>query len=61
VPAIVDGADDLEALALDCATAKIHPEDWNQLSVARPHLAESIRDLRVRLTWTIFQPSPQSL
>ena len=55
IPTIFDGAQELEELALQQLRASIKPTDWNQLALARPDLAEKIRDVRVRLTRAIFQ------
>lgn len=55
IPTILDGAEELEELALQQLSVSIQPADWNQLALARPDLAEKIRDVRVRLTRAIFQ------
>lgn len=52
---VIDGADDLEAWAIEQLTAQIQPQDWNELMQACPEQAEVIRDTRVQLTRSIFQ------
>ncbi len=58
IPTIIDGADDLEGWARDQLQASIQPGDWDELMLARPQLADLIRDVRVRLTKAIFQHPP---
>nr|WP_290221792.1 ATP-dependent DNA helicase [Trichocoleus desertorum] len=55
IPTILDGVDDLEAWAQQQLTAQLEPSHWNDLMLARPDLAETIRDVRVQLTRAIFQ------
>lgn len=55
IPTILDGVDDLEVWAQQQLTAQLEPSDWNDLMLARPDLAETIRDVRVQLTRAIFQ------
>jgi len=55
IPTILDGVDDLEVWVQQQLTAKLEPSHWNDLMWARPELAETIRDVRVRLTKAIFQ------
>ncbi|MBV6625215.1 MAG: ATP-dependent DNA helicase [Rivularia sp. (in: Bacteria)] len=55
IPTIIDGVDDLEDWIREQLTASIEPQDWQQLMLAYPSLAEEIRTLRVQLTHEIFQ------
>jgi ATP-dependent DNA helicase DinG len=55
IPTIVDGVDDLEAWTQRQLTAHLEPSHWNALMLARPDLAETIRDVRVQFTRDIFQ------
>lgn len=55
IPTIIDGAEELEELTLKQLSANIEPADWNRLALVRPDLAETIRDIRVKLTRAIFQ------
>ncbi|MEL6221705.1 MAG: helicase C-terminal domain-containing protein [Cyanobacteria bacterium J06626_14] len=60
VPTIIDGVENLEAHVRDELTLDFYPQNWEQLMLACPQHAETIRDTRVRLTHSIFQhpPSP---
>ena len=55
IPTIIDGVDDLEDWIREQLTASIEPQDWQQLMLAYPSLAEEIRSHRVQLTHEIFQ------
>ena len=58
IPTLIVGADDLEGWARDQLQASIQPEDWDELMLGRPQLADLIRDVRVRLTKAVFQHPP---
>lgn len=58
IPTLIAGADDLEGWAREQLQAGIQPENWDELMLARPQQADLIRDVRVRLTKTIFQHPP---
>lgn len=58
IPTLIDGADDLERWTREQLQACIHPGDWDELMLGRPQQADLIRDVRVRLTKTIFQHPP---
>lgn len=58
IPTLIDGADDLEALARDLLQACIQPRDWDELMLGRPQHADLIRDVRVRLTKAVFDHPP---
>lgn len=58
IPTIIDGVDDLEAWVRDALTIRLEPKHWDELMLACPAQAEFIRDVRVRLTHTIFQHPP---
>jgi ATP-dependent DNA helicase DinG len=58
IPTILDGVDDLEAWTQDQLTSRIQPGDWDELMLACPDYAETVRDARVQLTKTIFQRPP---
>ncbi|MBE9127572.1 MULTISPECIES: helicase C-terminal domain-containing protein [unclassified Coleofasciculus] len=58
VPTLIDGADDLEGWVREQLQGCLQPWDWDELMLARPHQADWIRDVRVRLTKAIFQHPP---
>lgn len=58
IPTLIDSADDLEGWARDQLQACIQPGDWDELMLGRPQQADLIRDVRVRLTKTIFEHPP---
>ncbi|HEY9665280.1 MAG TPA: helicase C-terminal domain-containing protein, partial [Coleofasciculaceae cyanobacterium] len=58
IPTLIDGADDLETWAREQLQACIHPSDWDELMLGRPQYADTIRNVRVRLTKAIFQHPP---
>jgi ATP-dependent DNA helicase DinG len=58
IPTLIDGADDLEQWARGCLKGCIQPGDWDELMLARPKLANLIRDVRVKLTKLVFQHPP---
>ncbi len=55
IPTIIDGASDLETWIRTQLSVALSPQDWESLMLAYPGHRELIRDLRVRLTHTIFQ------
>jgi ATP-dependent DNA helicase DinG len=55
VPTILDCADQLEQSALQQLSFSLNESDWNQLLLARPDRAEIIRQVRVKLTHSLFQ------
>lgn len=55
VPTILDCADFLEDWAHQQLTVSLNESDWNQLLLARPDRAETIRQVRVKLTHSLFQ------
>ena len=58
IPTLIDGADDLEEWTCDQLQTSIQPGDWDELMLAYPQQADSIRDVRVRLTKAVFQHPP---
>ncbi|MGB3496341.1 MAG: helicase C-terminal domain-containing protein [Elainellaceae cyanobacterium] len=52
---VIDGADDLEAYAREQLTVAFRPIDWEHLMLACPNHREAIRDVRIRLTRSVFQ------
>lgn len=58
IPTLIDGVDDLELWVREQLTINIAPRDWDELMLACPHQADSIRDVRVQLTRSIFQHPP---
>jgi len=52
---IVDGVDDLEAYARQQLTVSLEPIDWEHLMLACPDHRDTIRDVRVQLTRSVFQ------
>ncbi|MGC9505906.1 helicase C-terminal domain-containing protein [Baaleninema sp.] len=54
IPTLLDGADDWEQWTRQFLTARLEPGDWGALMEARPQYAEKIRDIRVRLTKSVF-------
>ncbi len=55
IPTIIDGAGDLETWVRTQLSTTLAAQDWESLMLAYPGHRELIRDLRVRLTHTIFQ------
>jgi ATP-dependent DNA helicase DinG len=55
IPTLIDGADALEDWARAQFTHRIGEAEWNELVLAYPSQQAFIRDMRVRLTHTIFQ------
>ena len=55
VPTILDCADQLEQSARQQLSFSLNESDWNQLLLARPDRAETIRQVRVKLTHSLFQ------
>ncbi|MEM9771097.1 MAG: ATP-dependent DNA helicase [Cyanobacteria bacterium P01_D01_bin.73] len=60
ITTIIDGADDLEDWARQLLTLELHPSDWQELMLAYPDSAETIRDTHVALTHRVLKhpPSP---
>lgn len=58
VPIIMDGIDDLEQWVQEQLTIHLHPGDWDALMLACPDQRDTIRDIRVQLTRSIFQHPP---
>lgn len=55
VPTILDGVEDLDAWVRQLTSIDLRPEHWETLMLAYPALIDRIRDVRVRLTHSIFQ------
>jgi ATP-dependent DNA helicase DinG len=55
IPTIIDGVDDLETWVRDQLTVTWEAQDWDQLILACPHVAEEIRSVRAKLTHELFQ------
>ncbi|TBR60456.1 helicase [Westiellopsis prolifica IICB1] len=55
IPTIIDGVDDLEAWVREQLTITWEAQDWDQLILAYPHIAEEIRSVRAKLTHELFQ------
>ncbi|MBW4418261.1 MAG: ATP-dependent DNA helicase [Myxacorys californica WJT36-NPBG1] len=55
IPTIIDGVDDFEAWTRERLTTHLHAADWEALMLACPSHQETIRDVRIQLTRTIFQ------
>ncbi len=55
IPTIIDGVDDLEDWVRSGLTQSIETHDWDQLMLAYPHEADLIREVRVELTYKLFQ------
>ena len=55
IPTIIDGVDDLEDWIREQLTVSIQAHDWEQLMLACPSFASTIRTHRVQLTREIFQ------
>ncbi len=55
IPVLIDGADDLEAWIRQQLTVNVAGADWDSLMLAYPDCQDTIRDIRVQLTRTIFQ------
>lgn len=58
VPTIMDGVDDLEQWIQDQLTVHLHAADWDALMLACPSHRDTIRDVRIKLTRSIFQHPP---
>ncbi len=58
VVTILDCADQLELLASQQLSFSLNESDWHQLLLARPDRAETIRQVRVKLTHSLFQHPP---
>lgn len=55
IPVLIDGAGDLETWTRDLLTARMAHQDWDLLLQQYPETAAAIRDLRVRLTKSLFE------
>ncbi|AFY50081.1 hypothetical protein Nos7524_4322 [Nostoc sp. PCC 7524] len=55
IPTIIDGVDDLEDWVREQLTQSIQPQDWDQLILACPYQAETIRNARAQLTQELFK------
>ncbi|MEM9090891.1 MAG: helicase C-terminal domain-containing protein [Cyanobacteria bacterium P01_F01_bin.53] len=55
IPTLIDGASELERWAREQLSISISGQDWEALMLAYPGQREFIRDMRVRITHTIFQ------
>lgn len=55
VPVVIDGIDDLELWLREHLTVTLTPQDWEELMLAYPQGRDWIRDVRVRLTHSLFQ------
>jgi len=60
ITTIIDRADDLEQKARTVLTSTIEPRDWSELAEKYPDFTPAIRDLKIKLTKTIFAP-PKNL
>jgi ATP-dependent DNA helicase DinG len=58
IPTIIDGVDDLEDWARTSLTVTLETQDWDELMLACPAQAETIRNARVELTRELFQHPP---
>ncbi|NJM97016.1 MAG: ATP-dependent DNA helicase [Phormidesmis sp. RL_2_1] len=55
IPVLIDGVGDLERWARSHLTLSLTAQDWDALMLAYPNQRPFIRDMRVRVTHTIFQ------
>lgn len=55
IPTIIDGVDDLEDWVRGQLTQTIQSQDWEQLMLACPEQADTIRSLQAQLTHELFQ------
>ncbi|MGB3572722.1 MAG: helicase C-terminal domain-containing protein, partial [Phormidesmis sp.] len=55
IPTLIDGASQLEAWIRAELSIALATEDWDALTLAYPSQRDYIRDMRVRITHTIFQ------
>ncbi|MEM9219743.1 MAG: helicase C-terminal domain-containing protein [Cyanobacteria bacterium P01_F01_bin.150] len=58
VPTIMDGVDDLEKWIQEQLTVHLNAADWDALMLACPSHRDAIRDVRIKLTRSIFQHPP---
>ncbi|WP_066379884.1 MULTISPECIES: helicase C-terminal domain-containing protein [unclassified Anabaena] len=58
IPTIIDGVDDLEDWVRDQLTQTLQPQDWDELILACPQQAETIRTARAQLTQELFKHPP---
>ena len=58
IPTIIDRADDLEEWTRQQLTNTVEIADWHELIYYNPNYRESIRNVRVRLTKSIFKHPP---
>ncbi len=54
ISTIIDGAEDLEAIARQQLTISLESSDWDQLLQVNPEYSELIRNTRVKLTKAVF-------
>jgi ATP-dependent DNA helicase DinG len=52
---LIDGVDDLDGWVQEVLSLKIYGHDWDQLMLSHPGFRETIRDLRIRITHSLFQ------
>ena len=52
---LIDGMDDLDSWVQEVLSLKIYGQDWDQLMLSHPSFRETIRDLRIRITHSLFQ------
>ena len=52
---LIDGIDDLDSWVQEVLSLKIYGQDWDQLMLSHPSFRETIRDLRIRITHSLFQ------
>lgn len=55
IPTIIDGVDDLEDWVREQLTVSLTVQDWEQLMLACPKQADTIRSARIHLTRGLFQ------
>ncbi|MBR8828366.1 MAG: ATP-dependent DNA helicase [Gomphosphaeria aponina SAG 52.96 = DSM 107014] len=58
IPTIIDSADFLEEVAAQQLTEKMGQQDWDKLMAKCPKLRELIRNVRIKLTKTLFAHPP---
>ena len=58
VPVFIDGADELEQWIRDALMVTLNADSWQALMQAYPQHQSLIRDIRVRLTHSVFQHPP---
>jgi len=58
VPTLIDGCDDLASWAQQQLTVDWSAANWADLSQIYPHQVETIQELRIKLTQSVFQHPP---